>query len=97
VLEIPAIHPDKARTPSPAEINLAEQLVDSISGPFTPEEWPNDYRERLHQLIEAKAKGTKLKLVTAKPKEATSDLTESLRASLAHARSGAQAKGKKVA
>jgi DNA end-binding protein Ku len=97
VLDIPAIHPDKARTPSAAEINLAEQLVEAITGPFTPEEWRNDYRERLHQLIEAKAKGTKLKLVTAKPKEATSDLTESLRASLAHAKSSAAAKGKKVA
>ena len=97
VLDVPAIHPDKARTPSAAEVKLAEQLVDSITGPFTPEEWHNDHRERLHQLIEAKAKGTKLTLVTAKPKEATSDLTESLRASLAQARSGAAAKGKKVA
>jgi len=91
VLDIPAIHPDKARAPSAAEIKLAEQLVDSITGPFSPEEWHNEYRERLHKLIEAKAKGTKLKLVAAKPKEATSDLAESLRASLA------QAKGKKVA
>jgi len=91
VLDIPAIHPDKARAPSAAEIKLAEQLVDSITGPFSPEEWHNEYRERLHKLIEAKAKGTKLKPVAAKPKEATSDLAESLRASLA------QAKGKKVA
>ena len=97
VLDVPAIHPDKARTPSAAEIKLAEQLVDSITGPFAPEEWHDDHRERLHKLIEAKAKGTKLKLVTVKPKEATSDLTESLRASLAQARSGATAKGKKVA
>jgi len=91
VLDVPAVRPDKARTPSPAEIKLAEQLVDSITGPFSPEEWHNEYRERLHKLIEAKAKGAKLKLVAAKPKEATSDLAESLRASLA------QAKGKKVA
>ena len=91
VLEIPAIQPDKARTPSDAEVKLAEQLVASITGPFAPEEWHNEYRERLHKLIEAKAKGTKLKLVAAKPKAATGDLAESLRASLA------AAKGKKVA
>ena len=60
----------------------------------TPEEWRNEYRERLHKLVEAKAKGTKLKLVAAKPKEATGDLAESLRASLA---ATAPAKGKKVA
>jgi DNA end-binding protein Ku len=92
VLAVPAIRPDKARTPSDAEVKLAEQLVESITGAFTPEEWPNEYRERLHKLIEAKAKGTKLKLVAAKPKEATGDLAEMLRASLAGA-----AKGKKVA
>jgi DNA end-binding protein Ku len=91
VLAVPDARPDKARTPSDAEIKLAEQLVDSITGEFAPEEWQNEYRQRLHKLIEAKAKGTKLRLVTPKPKEATSDLAESLRASLA------ASKGKKVA
>lgn len=83
VLDVPAIRPDKARTPSDAEVKLAEQLVESITGPFAPEEWNNEYRQRLHKLIEAKAKGTKLKLVAARPREATGDLAESLRASLA--------------
>jgi DNA end-binding protein Ku len=92
VLAVPAIRPDKARTPSAAEVKLAEQLVDSITGPFAPEEWQSEYRQRLHKLIEVKAKGTRLRLVTPKPKEATGDLAESLRASLA-----ATAKGKKVA
>ena len=97
VLDVPAIRPDKARTPSDAEIKLAEQLVDSITGPFAPEEWHNEYRARLHKLIEAKAKGAKLKLVAARPKEATTDLAETLRASLSQAKGSAQAKGKKVA
>jgi DNA end-binding protein Ku len=92
VMAVPAIRPDKARTPSDAEVKLAEQLVDTITGAFTPAEWHNEYRERLHKLIEAKAKGTKLRLVAPKPKAATGDLAESLRASLA-----ATAKGKKVA
>ena len=92
VMAVPAIRPDKARTPSDAEVKLAEQLVDTISGAFTPEEWHNEYRQRLHALLEAKAKGGKLKLVTARPKEASSDLAASLRASLA-----ATQKGKKVA
>ena len=91
VLDVPAVKPDKARTPSDAEIKLAEQLVESITGAFEPEAWQNDYRQRLHKLIEAKAKGTKLRLVTPKAKEATGDLAESLRASLA------ASKGKKVA
>ncbi len=91
VLVVPSVKPDKARTPSDAEVKLAEQLVESITGAFEPEEWQNEYRQRLHKLIEAKAKGTKLRLVTPKAKEATGDLAESLRASLA------ASKGKKVA
>ena len=91
VLTLPAIRPDKARTPSDAEAKLAEQLVETISGAFEPEQWHNEYRERLAELIEAKAKGAKLRLVKPEPKKATSDLAASLRASLA------AAKGKKVA
>lgn len=91
VLDVPALQPDKARTPSDAEIKLAEQLVESITGEFEPEAWQNEHRQRLHKLIEAKAKGTKLRLVLPEPKAATSDLAESLRASLA------ASKGKKVA
>jgi DNA end-binding protein Ku len=86
VLAVPAIRPDKARTPSEAEVRLAQQLVDSISGAFEPEQWHNDYRERLAKLVESKAKGTKLRLVHARPKQATTDLAESLRASLAAAK-----------
>jgi DNA end-binding protein Ku len=83
VLAVPEIRPDKSRTPSPAEVQLAEQLIDSITGEFDPASWQDEYRERLTKLIEAKAKGTKLKVVRAKPKEATGDLAASLRASLA--------------
>jgi len=91
VLALPEIRPDKARAPSPMEVKLAEQLVETITGAFEPENWQNEHRERLNKLIEAKAKGTKLKVVQPKPKAATGDLAESLRASLA------AAGGKKVA
>jgi DNA end-binding protein Ku len=91
VLAVPAVRPDKARTPSAAEVKLAEQLVDSITGAFAPEQWQNEYRERLARLIEAKAKGTKLRIVKTEPRKASDNLADSLRASLA------ATKGKKVA
>jgi DNA end-binding protein Ku len=80
---VPAIRPDKARTPSDAEVKLAEQLVDAITAVFDPRGWRDEARERLAKLIESKAKGTKLKLVKPKPKPATDDLAASLQASLA--------------
>jgi DNA end-binding protein Ku len=76
-LDIPA-----AKKPDPKEIELAKQLVESISGDFEPELWKDEYRERLNELIKAKAQGKKIKLVTSKPKRATGDLTEALRQSL---------------
>jgi DNA end-binding protein Ku len=86
VLELPALRPDKARTPSAAEVKLARQLVDAITGDFEPEQWQNAYRERLASLIQAKAKGRKLRLVKPEPRKASGDLSESLRASLDAAR-----------
>jgi non-homologous end joining protein Ku len=80
---MPEIRPDKARTPSPSEVQLAEQLVETITGEFTPDAWQNESRERLTRLIDAKARGTKLKVVRPKPREASDDLAQSLRASLA--------------
>jgi DNA end-binding protein Ku len=82
VLAVPAVKPDKARTPSEAELKLAEQLVTTISGDFEPLVWKNDHRDRLMQLIEAKARGNKIRTVKAKAKPRVTDLAESLRASL---------------
>ncbi len=91
VVAVPEIRADKARTPSATEVKLAEQFVESITGKFEPDAWENESRERLKKLIDAKAKGSKLRLVKPKAKEVTEDLAESLRASIAGG------KGKKVA
>lgn len=82
ILQLPQVRPDRARAPTEAEVKLAEQLVDSISGEFEPRQWHNEYRERLARLVEAKASGKRLQLVQPEPKEATTDLAEALKASL---------------
>lgn len=86
VLRLPALKPDKARTPSEMELKLAQQLVDSISGDFEPERWPDEYRERLRRLIAAKAHGEKVTVLQPKPRKPTTNLADSLRASIAAAR-----------
>ena len=82
ILSVSQLDIPEARKPEPKEIELAKQLVDSISGDFEPELWKDEYRERLNDLIKAKARGKTIKLVTAKPKRATGDLAEALRQSL---------------
>ncbi|GGM00816.1 non-homologous end joining protein Ku [Nakamurella endophytica] len=44
--------------PTPAEVRAAAALVESFAGSFEPEEYSDEYREQLQQLIDAKLEGT---------------------------------------
>lgn len=39
------------------ELAMADQLLDSLSGPFRPEQYHDEYQKRLRQLIESKIEG----------------------------------------
>ena len=86
VLSFSNVRPEKASMPQAHELKLAEQLVSSIEADFSPEQWQNEYRERLCKLIEAKARGEKVAPVRAKKKAAQANLADSLKASIAAAR-----------
>jgi DNA end-binding protein Ku len=67
----------------PEEVKLADQLVESLSAPFKPEAYKDEFQERLNELIEAKLKG---KTITAAPKVAKApviDMMQALKKSLA--------------
>jgi DNA end-binding protein Ku len=83
VLSFSGIEPAKAHEPAASELKLAQQLVTSIETDFDPSTWQNEYRERLHELIEAKARGEKLQPVRRQKKAPSASLAESLRASIA--------------
>jgi DNA end-binding protein Ku len=77
----------------PAEVKLAEQLVESLSQDFKPEQFHDKFQENLKALIEAKQKG---KTIVAEHKPAPArviDMMEALKKSLANAE--AQQKSKK--
>jgi DNA end-binding protein Ku len=69
---------------SARELGIAEQLIGSLAGPFEPERYTDEYRARILDLIERKAQGEQIEIVTA-PAEAESpvpDLMSALKASL---------------
>jgi DNA end-binding protein Ku len=69
----------------PAEVKLAEQLVESLSQDFKPEQFHDKFQENLRALIEAKQKG---KTVVAEPKPDPGrviDMMEALKKSLTNA------------
>jgi DNA end-binding protein Ku len=76
--------------PSERELQMAAQLVESLSAPFDPAKYHDDYREKVMALIEAKADG---EIISApEPAGETApvvDLMAALEASLARARQSA--------
>ena len=65
------------------EREMAAKLVAELAGPFEPEKYADDYRDRVLELIERKAKGETLEAPEAPPKAAeVVDLAEALRRSL---------------
>jgi DNA end-binding protein Ku len=88
--DIPGV--DGAAEPAARELEMAKTLVESLSGPFEPERYQDDYRLRLLDLIEKKSKGRKIVAAPAEEQPAeVVDLMAALEASLAAAKSRAGA------
>ena len=63
---------------------MAEQLLSALQGPFEPEQFKDEYRERVMELVETKAAGRKPKVVAFRPKKQKEEqLADALAASLA--------------
>src|SRR5258708_20048408 len=76
-LNVPAV------SPKPAELKMAIELINQLSGPFDISKYKDTYSDELMKLIKAKAKGKKI----ATPKlrvvhKQNNDLLSQLKASL---------------
>jgi DNA end-binding protein Ku len=91
--------PDEVRRPDfaflqedvearPAEVAMAESLIDSMAADFAPDQYGDEYRTALQQVIEAKVAGRELVRPEeeAGPAPAAVDLMAALRASVERAR-----------
>ncbi|MBV9194914.1 MAG: Ku protein [Solirubrobacterales bacterium] len=69
------------------ELNMAQQLIESLSAEFEPEKFKDEYRERVLELIERKAAGEEIAVQPAAEEPAAApDLMAALEASLAAVR-----------
>lgn len=59
---------------SKKELETAILLIDQLTTAFEPEKYRDEYREKVHQLIEAKSTGKEM--VTAKEKKPTEPMTD---------------------
>ena len=68
---------------SQKELKMAEQLVSALEGEFKPEDFRDEYRDRVLNFINSKARGKKPRLAAARHKKGTTSLADDLKRSLA--------------
>jgi DNA end-binding protein Ku len=74
---------------SERELKMARQLIESLTDTFDPSKYKDEYREKVLELIEAKADGQEIAVQPEAPEPAkVPDLMAALEASLAAVRSG---------
>jgi len=72
--------------PTQKELAMAKQLVEMLQGEFKPTEYKDEYRERVMEFIEKKAKGHAPRLKAVKAKRKTAALDSVLAKSIASLR-----------
>src|SRR4051794_2898847 len=67
----------------PQELKLAEQVIDSLAGEWSPDQFENEYRRDLRAMLDAKLAGEKITRPEPAPETPVIDLMEALRRSVA--------------
>jgi DNA end-binding protein Ku len=70
------------------EVEMAQQLIESLTSEFEPEKYHDEYRERVLELIEAKASGEEISIQPPEEPAKVPDLMAALEQSLAAAKGG---------
>jgi DNA end-binding protein Ku len=68
------------------ELQMARQLIESLTSEWNPEEFHDEYREALMRIVEAKVNGEEIEVIEAEPTAKVVDLMEALKASVAAAK-----------
>jgi len=87
------LEPPGGRALSAKELKMAEQLVAALEDEFRPDEYRDEFRDRVLELIEKKARGEKITLRKPVAKKTEGSLTDALSASLAAVRKKGKSRG----
>lgn len=84
IIAADALTPPGGRALQAREVEMAAQLLEALKGEFDPSQFRDEYRARVIDLVETKAKGRKPKVTSFRPKKQKEDeLADALAASLA--------------
>ena len=65
-----------------AELELAELLINKLTKPFNPEEYPDTYREAIGELVQRKLSGQEVHVTQKAPEPQVASILEALQKSL---------------
>jgi DNA end-binding protein Ku len=68
------------------ELEMARQLIENLTAEWNPDEFTDEYREALLQIVEAKINGKEIELVAPEPTAKVVDLMAALKASVSAAK-----------
>ena len=86
VIPASALEPPRGREPDALELKMAEQLVAALEDEFDPALYRDEYRDRVLELVAAKAEGRTLTFPQPEERRVDGDLAASLEASIRAAR-----------
>ena len=78
------------------EVDMARQLIDSLSAEFDPSKYKDTYRERVLELIEQKAEGKEIAVQPTEEPQPVPDLMAALEASVNAARQNRESGGRET-
>lgn len=82
VVSVDALEPPKGKKLDAKELDMAQQLIGMLEAPFEPEEYHDEYRARVMEMIEAKRRGESVKVTPIRRPKPSDDLSKALEASL---------------
>ena len=94
ILPTAELQPAKPADLRKNEREMASLLINTLSGPFEPERYPDDYRQRLNALIEGRAASARPVDLEVPAGTGVQDLMSVLRASVEQARLASRRRGK---
>src|SRR5260370_37712765 len=86
ILPTAELEPAKQTDLKKKEREMASLLINTLSGPFEPERYPDDYRERLNALIDGRAASASPSRIAGPTSARGQDLMSARRASVEPAR-----------
>ena len=73
---------DKSPKIRDQELQMARTLIENLTAPWNPEEYRDEYRDALLEIVEKKAAGEQIEAVEAAPVSKVVDLMDALKASV---------------